>query len=81
MSKRLHYLVVRVLDEATRTTGDLASEAGYHHVTLAKYRAGARRATPAAALAIVESERAHIARLSTLLDRLENLARAERKEG
>jgi transcriptional regulator with XRE-family HTH domain len=80
MSKRLHQLVKRALDEAaTLGVSDLADEIGYHRTTLAKYKEGTREPTPDAALALAAAIRKHGRKLVELADRLEREARAERE--
>ena len=81
MGTKLDRLMVRALEEACATLGDLAEEAGYHPVSFARYKTGDRRVSPGAAVALAKVLRRRSADLAALGDRLEETARAEKKGG
>ena len=53
--KRLNRIIARVLDKAGVSETQLSEEAGYHVKSFARYKIGARDATPAAARVLAQA--------------------------
>lgn len=77
MTRKLNRLVARALKAASATEGQLAKEAGYHPVSFARFKTGARRPTVEAALALAGVLRARSRKLAELADALEQAAGKE----
>ena len=78
--KQLNRIIARVLDKAGVSETQLSEEAGYHAKSFARFKIGARDATPAAARALARALRRRAGLLVKLADQLERAAGPEKEE-